>query len=622
MTAIAQGVRRVLVIDDNPEIHNDIKKILQPTTRSDDFDALLSDITGKTTAKTNHSVLQVDSAFQGDEGIKMIRQARMEERPYALAFVDMRIPPGLDGLQTIKKMQMEDDRLQYIIITAYSDYSWQDISDSLVSKDNLLVIKKPFESIEIRQSASALIEKWHIAMEREHILAALAMQRDMLEDKVKERTAELDQKNVLLEKGIEERKKAEEQIRRHRDMLEKEVARRSARIVEQNNFLHTVINSLPHPFMVVNVADYTVAVANKATLERRTRGGCIPEEEKCYQCLYGFHRPCHEQGLPCPLQSIRSQKESLGQPVVLEHSVLDDQGNECILEVNTHPVATQQQEGKQGEKQERRQVIEYCIDITHRKKMEATLLRNSKMELVATLAGGIAHDFNNLLMGIVGNIELAAMNIEQGHSAAGFLCYATEASAQAKELTHKFLLFSNFDPPARQAVPLNDLITNSCMATFAGSHIVPEFHFAEDLWMGYIDPGQLDLALRELFLNAREAMDTQGNITLTAENITYADENHPGHPGRSNGRYIKITLEDQGVGIDRKDLINVFDPYFSTKVRGNGKGMGLGLTIASSIIHQHQGYVDIKSTLGKGTTVYIELLAAPDAPDAPEDRPE
>lgn len=207
MTAIAQGVRRVLIIDDNPEIHNDIKKILQPTTASDDFDALLSDITGKAAAKAHQTMILVDSAFQGDEGVKMVRQARMEDRPYALAFVDMRIPPGPDGLQTLKKLQMEDDRLQYIIITAFSDYSWQDISDALVSKDNLLIIKKPFESIEIRQSASALLEKWHIAMEREHILAALAMQRDMLEDQVRERTAELDRKNVLLEKEVEERKK-------------------------------------------------------------------------------------------------------------------------------------------------------------------------------------------------------------------------------------------------------------------------------------------------------------------------------------------------------------------------------------------------------------------------------
>ncbi|CAK8724491.1 histidine kinase [Candidatus Electrothrix aarhusensis] len=594
MTAIAQRVRRVLVIDDNAEIHNDIKKILQPTTASDDFDDLLSDITGKPASKTYHAMIQVDSAFQGDEGIKMVRQARMEEQPYALAFVDMRIPPGLDGLQTIKKLQMEDDRLQYVIITAHSDYSWQDISNALTSRDSLLVIKKPFESIEIRQSASALIEKWHIAMEREHILAALAMQRDLLEDKVKERTAELDQKNILLQKEVEERKKAEEQIRQHRDMLEKEVVRRSARIVEQNDFLHTVINSLPHPFMVVNIADYTVAIANRATQERNAG---LSEGEKCYRYLHGLDQPCHEKGLPCPLEDVLCQDK----PALLEHSIFDHQGNEQIMEVHTYPV-----KARQGE-DEIKQTIEYCIDITRRKKLEASFLKNSKMGLVATLAGGIAHDFNNLLMAIVGNIELAAMNIPPGHNAAGFLDYATDASVQAKDLTHKFLLFSNFDPPVRQAVPLNDLVATSCLAVLASSDIVPEFYLPPDLWMGYIDPGQLDLALRELFLNALESMCTGGGvITLTAENITRSEQDHP---DQSKGQYIRITLEDQGVGIDRKDLTNVFDPYFSSKIRGNGKGMGLGLTIASSIIHQHQGYIDIESTKGEGTTVYIEIPA-------------
>jgi signal transduction histidine kinase len=115
------------------------------------------------------------------------------------------------------------------------------------------------------------------------------------------------------------------------------------------------------------------------------------------------------------------------------------------------------------------------------------------------------------------------------------------------------------------------------------------------------------LALRELFLNALESMCTEGGvITLTAENITRSEQDHP---DKSKGQYIRITLEDQGVGIDQKDLVNVFDPYFSSKIRGNGKGMGLGLTIASSIIHQHQGYIDIESTKGEGTTVYIEIPA-------------
>ena len=440
-------------------------------------------------------------------------------------------------------------------------------------------------------------------MEREHILAALAMQRDVLEDKVKERTAELDQKNILLQKEVEERKKVEEQIRQHRDLLEEEVTRRSARIVEQNNFLHTVINSLPHPFMVVNIADYTVAIANKAT---RERGSGVPESEKCYQYLHGLSKPCHESGLPCPLQDVLCQDEqdepALLEHSIFEHSILDRRGNERILEVHTHPVGV-----RQGDEQ-KTQAIEYCIDITRRKKLEATFLKNSKMELVATLAGGIAHDFNNLLMAIVGNIELAAMNMPSGHSAAGFLDYANEASVQAKDLTHKFLLFSNFDPPVRQAVPLNDLMTTSCLAVFAGSDIVPEFHLLPDLWMGYIDPGQLDLALRELFINALEAMGAKkgGGITLTAENITLSGQVDP---ERNLGQYIRITLQDQGVGIDSKDLANVFDPYFSSKVRGNGKGMGLGLTIASSIIHQHQGYIDIESTKGEGTTVCIEIPA-------------
>ena len=595
MTVIAQGVRRVLIIDDNPEIHSDIKKILQPPTAKNDLDSLLAGITGKTAPQQMQPVIEVDSAFQGDEAVEMVRKARLEERPYSLAYVDMRIPPGLDGLETIKKLQMEDDRLQYVIITAYSDYSWQQISDALVSKDNLLVIKKPFEAIEIRQTASALIQKWNIALKREELLAALAVQRDVLEDQVQERTAELDKKNILLQREIEERKKAEEKIRQHRDILEEEVARRSARIVEQNNFLHTVINSLPHPFMVVNVADYTVAVANQATEE--TGSIASSPGKKCYELLHGLDRPCHEHGLPCPLQDALHPDE----PTLLEHRIADKEGNERVLEVHTHPVASGRRDN------EKKQTIEYCIDITRRKKLEASFLKNSKMELVATLSGGIAHDFNNLLMAIVGNIELAAMNIAPGHSAAQFLAHATEASVQAKELTNKFLLFSNFDPPERQAVPLEDLVSTSCSSALAESDIVPEFSFSPDLWLGYIDPGQLDLALRELFLNAREAMDDKGRITLTAENIIRSGRNHP---ERNTGKYIRITLQDQGRGIESEELPNVFDPYFSGKVRGNGKGMGLGLTIASSIIHQHQGYIDIDSSPGVGTIVHVELPAA------------
>ncbi len=591
MTAIAQGIRRVLVIDDNPEIHNDIRAILSPAQENDEFDSLLEDITGKAAPQHNQPVLQIESAFQGDEGVRMVRQARLEDRPYALAYVDMRIPPGLDGLETIKKLQREDDRLQYVIITAYSDHSWQDISDALTSRDNLLILKKPFESIEIRQTASALIEKWHIAMEREQILAALAMQRDMLEEQVRERTAELDKKNKLLSKEVEERKKAEEQIRKHRDVLEEEVAQRSEQIIEQNKFLNTVINSLPHPFTVVDIESYNIVAANKAAEQSVDTLG---KNEKCYQHTYSLNRPCHEYDMVCPLQDIRRH----GQPVIVEHTHLDKEGNKQIAEVHTCPVIAENGEIKQA--------IVYSIDVTQRKKIEAELLKSKKMKVVATMSGGIAHDFNNLLMAILGNIELATMHLQQDHSAFIFLRNATEASIHAKDLTHKFLLFSNFESPTRQAVPLAGLITASCAAALADSHIIPEFNFPKDLWPGYIDPGQINQAFHEFFKNAREAMDNHGKIIISSENTMLPQQDHP---DSKDEKYIKITFQDEGCGILPENLPHIFDPYYSGKTRGNGKGMGLGLTIAASLISQHQGYINVDSTPGTGTTFYIDLPA-------------
>ncbi|MEN8189434.1 MAG: ATP-binding protein [Thermodesulfobacteriota bacterium] len=164
---------RILVIDDNQDICNDIRKILLPSVNSSELDALVGDITGSSGPETVQPKIQIDSALQGDEGVAMVRQARLEGNPYALAFVDIRIPPGLDGVETIKQLQEEDEDLQYIIITAYSDYSWQDINTEISPKDNLLILKKPFESIEIHQSVSTLVEKWHLAHEREEALEAL-----------------------------------------------------------------------------------------------------------------------------------------------------------------------------------------------------------------------------------------------------------------------------------------------------------------------------------------------------------------------------------------------------------------------------------------------------------------
>ena len=159
--------RRVLLIDDTPSIHEDFRKIL--TSKGTESKEALADAKtaffGEQEEPSASSTLnfELDAAFQGQEGLEMLLAAIRDERPYALAFVDVRMPPGWDGIQTIKQLWRVDPELQVVICTAYSDYSWDQTIAELGHSDNLLILKKPFDSVEIRQLASALTDKWNAA---------------------------------------------------------------------------------------------------------------------------------------------------------------------------------------------------------------------------------------------------------------------------------------------------------------------------------------------------------------------------------------------------------------------------------------------------------------------------
>jgi len=160
--------RRILLIDDNESIHNDIKEILiGDQIRAPhllEMEAALFGTPAYSSEKTEFS-FDVDSAFQGQDGLEMVRQALWEENPYALAFVDMRMPPGWDGVETIQRIWQEYPDIQIVICTAYSEFKWKDILHKLGRTDQLLILKKPFENIEVYQLACALTEKWHLARE-------------------------------------------------------------------------------------------------------------------------------------------------------------------------------------------------------------------------------------------------------------------------------------------------------------------------------------------------------------------------------------------------------------------------------------------------------------------------
>jgi signal transduction histidine kinase len=197
--------RRILLIDDTPSIHDDFRKILTPlSTLHVELDEMEAALFGSE-AKPTDLLFELDSAYGGQEGLGKLVQALQENRPYALAFVDMRMPDGWDGAQTIEHLWQEDPLLQVVVCTAYSDYSWDELLDRLQAHDRLLILKKPFDNIEVQQMANTLLTKWDMT-ERASI------QMSHLEHLVDQRTAQFKQASEALQREIDERKQLESQL--------------------------------------------------------------------------------------------------------------------------------------------------------------------------------------------------------------------------------------------------------------------------------------------------------------------------------------------------------------------------------------------------------------------------
>ncbi|MGE7956013.1 GGDEF/EAL domain-containing response regulator [Pseudomonas sp. NPDC089530] len=192
IAAASRTNRRILIVDDTASIHEDFRKILAPADTPQDSlsDAEAVLFGAPVSTSLEHFVL--DSAFQGAEALDKVQAALDRDVPYAMAFIDMRMPPGWDGLETIERLWQVDPKLQIALCTAYSDYSWEDIVERLQMGDRLLILKKPFEAIEIRQMANALTAKWQMTED-----ATLKMEQ--LEQAVEERTRELADANIIVQ---------------------------------------------------------------------------------------------------------------------------------------------------------------------------------------------------------------------------------------------------------------------------------------------------------------------------------------------------------------------------------------------------------------------------------------
>jgi PAS domain S-box-containing protein len=242
-------------------------------------------------------------------------------------------------------------------------------------------------------------------------------------------------------------------------------------------------------------------------------------------------------------------------------------------------------------------------DITEKKKMEEEIQKGKKLESLGVLSGGIAHDFNNFLTAILGNLSLAKLDTDPAAEAYRLLEEAEKAAARAKDLTLQLLTFSKGGMPVRKLASLKEVIRESAEFVLRGSKAKPNFSFPEDLWAAEVDIGQISQVIQNLVINAEQAMPQGGVIEVRAENVFFPEgTENPGTPGK----YLKITVQDRGMGIPEDHLPRIFDPYFTTKQ----KGSGLGLATAYAIVKKHEGCIEVHSTLGAGTLFQIFLPAS------------
>jgi PAS domain S-box-containing protein len=243
------------------------------------------------------------------------------------------------------------------------------------------------------------------------------------------------------------------------------------------------------------------------------------------------------------------------------------------------------------------------VDITEKRKIEEELLKIQKLESLGILAGGIAHDFNNILTAILGNISIAKLSAKPGDKVFDRLKEAEKASMRAKDLTQQLLTFSKGGAPIKKTISLSKVLKDTATFTLSGSSVECKFIIQEDLWPVEADEGQISQVIHNLIINADQAMPEGGMIEVSAENITIGIE---AALPLQQGNFVKMSIKDQGIGMPEDHLSKIFDPYFSTKQ----KGSGLGLTVAYSIIKNHQGYITADSELGVGTTFSIYLPAS------------
>jgi PAS domain S-box-containing protein len=559
---------RILVVDDNESIHRDIRKILCPAGLPQDILEAEAELFGQSdaTKPQPRSSFLIESALQGQEGLEMLKQALSESRPYAMAFVDVRMPPGWDGIETIRHLWNSAPDLQVVICSAFSDHSWDDIVRNLGYSDNFVILKKPFDNIEVLQLAHALTKKWIVTRQ-----ANLRMVE--LDAMVSSKTAELTAANLHLKDEVRRRERTELELRASEHRFEMA-------------FQAGVV-----PMAVMHAPSQTFLEAN----ESFTRLVDQPREQILGKTLPEICRGVRAQDVEQALEVVRRTGRLRDYAMCVQPNGGDPRETLISLE----PVVLGEEPC----------LLAAVLDVTEQRKLESQLRQSQKMDAIGQLAAGIAHDFNNLLTIIHGHASLQLARVKPDDALAQSLTHVRMAADRAATLTRQLLAFSRKQVMQRRVISLNGTVERlrGMLERMLGETIRLECACAPALPHILADEGSIDQVIVNLVVNARDAMRQGGILALETRAVTIDSNNLACHPEARLGRFVCLTVADTGEGIDPIILNRIFEPFFTTKPPG--KGTGLGLSTVYGIVKQHEGWVEVESVPGLGTKFHVYLGA-------------
>jgi two-component system cell cycle sensor histidine kinase/response regulator CckA len=559
--------RRVLIIDDNVTIHDDFRKLLASGESAhcavEDSEALVLGGLVKTVATPQ---FELGSAYQGAEGVVLAKKALEEGRPYAMAFVDVRMPPGLDGIETTKRIWEIDPDLQIVICTAYSDYSWGEMFEQIANRGGLLILKKPFDGVEALQLAQALTEKWDL-----HKQSRRKMEE--LESRIAERTRELQQANHALQKELIERQRAEESLRLYETVVNQ--AKDSIVITDANL-------NLPGPEILFVNSAFT-KLTGYTTEEAMSKTSRITQGRHIDRNVFDQLRRYLKRGQAFECEAIAYRKD--GEGLMLEWQVAPIRNSSGTI---TNYVALQR-------------------DISARKRFEAQLFQSQKMETVSKLAGGIAHEFNSILTAVIIQSELLLGNLPAGNPLTENATEIKRAAGRAASLTRQLLAYGRKQFLQPDILDLNQVIAGmeGMVQHLMGAEVTTQIVPASGLQATTADAGQIEQVITNMAINAREAMPNGGKLTLETSNVSLDEESVRLYPELKAGRYVMLAITDTGAGMSEEVKAHLFEPFFTTK--GIGEGTGLGLSTCYGIVKQSGGHISVYSELGRGSTFNIYL---------------